>query len=168
MSEDTLTSTFTRLRRRYFSQALRILHNEDDADDILQEAFCRLWPRRGSIHNDDEAAALATTTVHNLCIDNLRRQDGTECVPLLTDKADTADEGSEDEDREEQLVQVERLVDSRLTPLQRDILHRKEYEGESYEEIARALDMQPAAVRMQLSRSRKLIRECYLKQNKNE
>ena len=33
--------------------------------------------------------------------------------------------------------------------------------GLSYEEIAKLLDMQPPAVRMQLSRARKTIRECY-------
>jgi RNA polymerase sigma-70 factor (ECF subfamily) len=40
----------------------------------------------------------------------------------------------------------------------------KEYEGKKYNEIAGILGMQEAAVRMQLSRARKEIRECYLKQ----
>ena len=40
----------------------------------------------------------------------------------------------------------------------------KEYENKDYEEIAEILGMQPPAVRMQMSRARKEIRACYLKQ----
>ncbi|MCD7815658.1 MAG: sigma-70 region 4 domain-containing protein [Bacteroides sp.] len=51
-----------------------------------------------------------------------------------------------------------------MKPKQRKILNIKEYEGKEYDEIAASLGMQPPAVRMQLSRARKEIRECYLKQ----
>lgn len=67
-------------------------------------------------------------------------------------------------EREERFKAVERIIEQRLTPLQRQILHMKEYEGKEYDEIAAKLGMQPPAVRMQLSRARKEIRECYLKQ----
>ena len=48
--------------------------------------------------------------------------------------------------------------------LQRQILRMKEYEDESIESIAEKLDMQPATVRVNLSRARKQVRMCYLKQ----
>ena len=40
----------------------------------------------------------------------------------------------------------------------------KEYEDESIESIAEKLDMLPATVRVNLSRARKQVRMCYLKQ----
>jgi RNA polymerase sigma-70 factor (ECF subfamily) len=58
---------------------------------------------------------------------------------------------------------VERIINQELTPLQQKIIQLREYEGKSFEEIACDLGMQPAAVRMQLSRARKTIRECYRK-----
>ena len=51
-----------------------------------------------------------------------------------------------------------------VVTLQQQILHMKEYDGKTYSEIAESLGMQEPAVRMQLSRARKEIRECYLKQ----
>jgi RNA polymerase sigma-70 factor (ECF subfamily) len=63
---------------------------------------------------------------------------------------------------------VEELIDKQLSPIQRLILRKKEYEEESIEEIAKELDMQQAAVRMQLSRARKIIRECYRNRHNHE
>jgi RNA polymerase sigma factor (sigma-70 family) len=166
MSEETLTSTFTKLRRRYLSQALHILHNEDDAKDILQEAFCRLWSRRDTIHSNAEAEALTSVTVHNLCIDNLRKQNTFRTVELDANEADVIPSTSltDKVEQEERYNKVEKIVNDCLSPLQQEILRRKEFDGESYETIASSLDMDQAAVRMQLSRIRKTIRKCYYKQ----
>ena len=71
-------------------------------------------------------------------------------------------------ERQELFQEVEELIDKQLSPIQRLILRKKEYEEESIEEIAKELDMQQAAVRMQLSRARKTIRECYRNRHNHE
>ncbi len=166
MSEETLISTFTELRRGFLRLASRFLPDEEDANDALQDAFCRLWPKRDSIRTRQEAEALTVTTVRNLCIDHLRRQH------IQTVELDAERDASPDEDdyteRETLFREVEALISRHLTPVQQTILHRKEYEGESIDTIARDLGMQPAAVRMQLSRARKTIRECYQKAHQYE
>ena len=53
---------------------------------------------------------------------------------------------------------MHRKIESELTETQRYILEEKEYGGRTLEEIARELGMEPAAVRMQLSRARKTLR----------
>ena len=57
------------------------------------------------------------------------------------------------------------LIKTQLTPLQQDILKRHDINDETYSEIAERLGMQEAAVRMQLSRARKKIREIYKMKN---
>ena len=71
-------------------------------------------------------------------------------------------------ERQEFFQEVEELIGKQLSPIQRLILRKKEYEEESIEEIAKELDMQQAAVRMQLSRARKIIRECYRNRHNHE
>ncbi len=166
MSEEVLISTFTKLRRRFLQLANRFLSDEEDANDALQDAFCRLWPRRDSIRTCQEAEALTVTTVRNLCIDKVRRRK----LPTVELESEGLGGSSEDceEEREELFREVERLIESELTPLQQLILRRKEYEGVTLETIARELGMQPAAVRMQLSRARKTIRECYKQAHRYE
>lgn len=161
MSEETLTLTFTELRKGFLRLASRFLPNEEDANDALQEAFCRLWPRRHQINTRQEAEALTVTTVRNLCIDTLRRQH-MQMVELDAERDAALTESAADKlEKEEQFHEVEQLIKKYLSSIQQTILKRKEYAGESIEIIARDLGMQPTAVRMQLSRARKIIRECY-------
>ena len=73
MSDEFLVTTFTDLRKGFLRLASRFLPNEEDASDALQDAFCRLWPKRNQIHSYKEAEALAVTTIRNLCIDQIRK-----------------------------------------------------------------------------------------------
>ncbi|MBQ8521992.1 MAG: sigma-70 family RNA polymerase sigma factor [Bacteroides sp.] len=167
MSEETLVSTFVRMRKGFLRLANRFLPNEEDASDALQDAFCKLWPRREAIHTRQEAEALTVTTLRNLCIDRLRKQEPV-IVELDVERDGSPDDSAEERlAREELFAEVERLIDSKLSPMQRLILRWKEYEERSTEEIAAELDMQPTAVRMQLSRARKIIRECYQERHSN-
>ena len=162
MKEETLTTAFTKLRARFTHLAKRYLADSDEADDVLQEAFCRLWPKRSQFQTAQEAEAMATTTVRNLCIDSWRRQQSVLRVELNVERdsplSEAADEAFE---RSERFQQVQAIIARELTPLQQSILQRKEFDGEDIATIARDLQMQQAAVRMHLSRARKVIRECY-------
>ena len=72
MSGKILTNTFTAMRKKLLRIAMHILPDEDDAADALQDAFCRLWPRRDNINSSAEAEALTTTTLRNICIDKIK------------------------------------------------------------------------------------------------
>lgn len=165
MSKETLTSTFTELRKGFLRLAMRFLPNKEDADDALQEAFFRLWKHADQIGSREEAEALTVVTVKNLCIDTLRKRNHLPTVELDENRDESiSDSTAESMEKEERFRMVERIIELRLTPLQQQILHMKEYEEKKYNEIADILGMQEPAVRMQLSRARKEIRECYLKQ----
>lgn len=165
MSKETLTSTFTELRKNFLRLAMRFLPNKEDADDALQEAFFRLWRHADQIGSREEAEALTVVTVKNLCIDTLRKRNNIPTVKLDENRDESVcDQADESIEREERFRMLERIIELRLTPLQQQILRMKEYEGKKYDEIAEMLGMQEPAVRMQLSRARKEIRDCYLKQ----
>lgn len=151
-------SVFTTLRQKFRGMALRLLQDETEADDVLQDAFCRLWPRRGTIRTKDEAAALANVTVKHLCIDNLRRRKDFSNLDDA-DVPDIADDSDVQREREERFRAVEAAVGACLSPLQQKILRLRDYEGCPYAEIAGRLGMTEEAVRMQLSRARKTVRE---------
>ena len=165
MSKETLTLTFTELRKNFLRLAMRFLPNKEDADDALQEAFFRLWRHADQIGSREEAEALTVVTVKNLCIDTLRKRNNIPTVELDENRDESVcDQVDESIEREERFRMLERIIELRLTPLQQQILRMKEYEGKKYNEIADILGMQEPAVRMQLSRARKEIRDCYLKQ----
>ena len=106
MSEETLVSTFTILRRRLRSIATHLMPHGDDAEDALQEAFCRLWQRRDTINSTREAEALAATTLRNICIDSHRKKK-IETVPI--DEQHDREEDDDSDSREELIEEVAKL-----------------------------------------------------------
>ena len=162
-----LLSAFRRIEQRLKRTARSMLGCKADAEDVLQETFVRLWSRPRKSMAPEQAEALLTTTVRNLSIDVLRGRGKCSTEEVGENVAEEADDTNEAECREQMFLTVEKIIDQQLSPVAREILHRREYEGESFEDIAASLDMQPAAVRMQLSRARKIIRTSYL-QNHHE
>ena len=157
---DILTETYQRIRQRLKAVSGRVLSDAQAAEDALQEAFLRLWGRY-EVRSDREAEALLIRTVRNVSIDQIRKR---KTEPLSVDLPEE-DDG---EHREALFRRVEEMVDTELTDLQRLIIRRHEYESVTLEKIAEELGMQPPAVRMQLSRARKIIREQYRKRYHEE
>ena len=62
-------------------------------------------------------------------------------------------------EREALFRKVEASLDSDLTMLQKKVIQMHEYDDMTFDEIAGELGMQPAAVRMQASRARKILRD---------
>lgn len=166
MSDKTIITVFTKLRRKFLGMAMAILPNEEDAADALQDAFCKLWPRRDTINDEAKAEALTGITVRNICIDRTRKRE-LPTVPL-DEEHDTVDTETTYKEREERYNTVKAIIDNELTELQRTIVELKEIEGLEIEEIARRQNMTESAVRMNLSRARNKIRECYRKEAAHE
>lgn len=154
---DLLTSAYLSLKERLKIRAQRITGRSDEAEDALQDAFYRLWTRQYDIRTEDQAEALLHTAVRNASVDQVRRH--RDVLPLQS--ADAVPGRPDPEDSREALALVRGIIENALSPTQKYILERKEYEGVPLETIAEELGMQPGAVRVQLSRARNTIREIY-------
>ena len=161
MSEQTLISAFSRWRNRLLRQALRFLPSKEDAEDILQDAFIRLWAKAEQIETEKDAASLATVVIRNMAVDHYRQQ---KRKPQTTD-VEMLDLQEETADIDERRQLVDEIMQRVLTPLQLRIVELREYEGLGYDEVTSILGMQQPAVRMQLSRARRAIREEYVRVN---
>lgn len=145
MIEDFLTEAFLALRGRW------------KTEDILQDAFCRLWGGKYKIGSVKEAMGLLSRTGRNLEIDEYRKARKRQTVNL--DGRRVEEEPDDAMEKELLFRKVEASVDSELTDLQRLIVRKHEYEGQSFERIAKDLGMQQTAVRMHISRARKILRD---------
>ena len=167
MSNITLIKAFNRWRNRFLRQAMRILPSEEDAEDVLQDAFVKLWMRADDIESENDALALTSVTVRNMAIDRYRSNKRHNIVDLNGNEiVDEVDEGHVK--TEEKLMAVNQIISQCLTKTQQQIVRLREHENNSFEEIGHILNMQPTAVRVQLSRARKAIREEYRKRHIDE
>lgn len=149
---DYLTDALIRLRQRLKLTSGRLLSDAGTAEDILQDSFVRLWRRQYPLKSEKEAEALLNKTVRNASLNERRRE---RTVPLEIDYPDDSPDTTE---KEKAYAEMERKIQSELTVTQQYILKEKEYGGRTLEDIAKELKMEPAAVRMQLSRARKTLR----------
>ena len=152
MAQDFLTDAFIRLRQKLKRVSGRILPDAGGVEDILQDSFVRLWQRQYPLQSEKEAEALLARTVRNASLNDRRR---TRAVHL---DRDLVDDRPDPEDKEEAYAAMRRKIASELTRTQRYILEEREYGGRTLEDIAKELGMEATAVRMQLSRARKTLR----------
>jgi len=148
--------------------ALRLTRHRQDAEDIVQDAFTKLWELRHDTLADKNVEAYCTRIVHNLFIDRQRRQH-------LHISAQAADEfnlpdhhatGNKLEQQESENT-VMRLI-GELPEQQRQIITLRDVEGLTYEEIAQQTGLTEVNIRVLLSRARKTIREQFKQQTHHE
>ena len=163
MSNETLIHSFTKRRSRLALFARRLLGNDDEAEDVLQEAFCRLWPRAETLKTDADTDRMAMTTVKNLSIDILRERQlhASQPIETLPDELPASD----DLGTARQLDLVERIARQHLTPQQWRIFRSHDIDGLGYDTIARQEQMLEATVRKHVSRARMTIRQIYNQYN---
>lgn len=157
MEIDVLTSSFLGLRDKLHHIALKYLGSDEDAKDALQDTWLKLRSK-GEVETTIEARNKLVTVLRNVCIDHLRKARE---IPIDT----TVDIQAYRMD-EEDIGNLEQLLQEGLTPLQKEIFNLVTHEGFDYDEIAKQLSMSVEAVRMNMSRTRKIIRENYKRLNR--
>lgn len=159
MEIDMLTSSFIGLRDKLHHIALNYLESDEDAKDALQDTWLKL--RSGSkIESTSEARNKLVTVLRHVCIDHLRKA---KPIPIDTVRVRELNGYNMEE---EDLKRLETLLQEGLTLQQREIFNLVTHEGMEYEQIAEKLLMTVEAVRMNMSRIRKKMRETYNKLNK--
>ena len=146
---------------KLYRAAFRLMGNAQDAEDMVQEAYLKLWNKRDELTNVLNIEAYCVTLIKNLCYDALRRsqldEDGhpPEELPLPTD----TNIAREVEQRDE-VNHVRKLI-SQLPEQQRKVIVLRDINDCSFEEIEQTTGLNAINIRVLLSRARKKIREQY-------
>ena len=63
------------LKNKLFRFAKRILDHTEEAEDVVQEVFIRLWNRRDVLSEYRSVEALAMITTKNMCLDRIKKKE---------------------------------------------------------------------------------------------
>lgn len=162
MKHDLFRKEIIPVREKLFLTAFRLLENKDDAEDAVQETMIRLWNLRDDLDKYDNRVALAMTITKNQCIDKIRSRGKTVSIePDLYRRAspDNPYLRLERKNTEEVL----KVIIEDLPALQKAIITMKDIEGYELAEIAEITGSSPEAIRVNLSRARKKVREEYIR-----
>jgi RNA polymerase sigma-70 factor (ECF subfamily) len=138
---------------------LKNLGHKEDAQDVVQTAFEKLWINREQVDNERSKSYLFTVAYHQM-IDHIRKQ------KRITLKEDFKDHTSVTNKQE---YNVKKILDEALHKLgetQRSLVLLKDYEGYNYNEIGQITGLSESQVKVYLHRAR-LQLKTYLVRREN-
>jgi RNA polymerase sigma-70 factor (ECF subfamily) len=90
--EESFELVFHRLGPALYRHALAILRDRSAAEDVVQDAFVRVWRRRSRLTREQRLDGYLFTAVRNLALDQLRRGKVAAASQVLVAVAPTASE----------------------------------------------------------------------------
>jgi len=153
-------------REKAFRIAFNIVGDEDDAKDIAQQAFIRLWSVIGRFDENSRFDPWFFRIVVNLAIDFYRKEKRAPATETRTGEDDEAgsipDEALPGADAVVMRTELRRIfnrIAAGLTPQQRAAFTLREIEGVPTEEIARIMGVRASTVRNHLLAARRALQE---------
>jgi RNA polymerase sigma-70 factor, ECF subfamily len=170
-----------RHQRRAFAIALGLVRDENDARELVQDAFLRVYRGLPSFQNNSSFFTWLYRIITNLSIDLIRKP-GRQLADIDESRFE-ADEGKEAEfpllsridgsdpadvvRRREIAARVQTALDA-LPPYHRGVIVMREIEGLSYEEMAQAMNVSKGTIMSRLFHARqklqKALTDCYEEQ----
>lgn len=138
----------------------RMVRDQQEAEDILQETFLTAWRRLDSLQDPARFKPWIYRLASNSCIDLIRRREARHSVPTdTTQMGDVATQAPGPERSAEAAAAIEDLerVLGGLPPEQKLAWVLYEMQGESYGQIAEILKVSEGSVRGRIHRARRAI-----------
>lgn len=147
-------------REKLYRFALRLLGNEEDAKDIIQDAFVKVWNNKEKMGELQNLEAWCMRITRNLALDKIKSR-----KYRVTDDLERAGEVPAVHQSPHQHAEKSDLMRRvhgairRLPEKYRTILQLRDIDGLSYQEIGEVLEIELSEVKVNLHRARKQVRE---------
>jgi RNA polymerase sigma-70 factor (ECF subfamily) len=154
------------VKNKLYRFAIRFLGNEEEAKDVVQEVLIKVWNGREQMDQVQNWEAWCMRITRNLSLDRLRSLNRKQTQPIeesfdVRQEALTPHESTE---ALESMQKINQLI-SALPEKQRQVIHLRDVEGYSYNEICDILELDMNQVKVNLFRARNAVREKLMKIN---
>ena len=163
---DSFNQLVVRWERPIYALAYRTLGREEDARDVVQEAFLRAYRGLKGFKGEAKFSSWLYRITLNLCRDWMRRErrapivsvpEGTDPIELADDRASPAESVEDLVARREMSAAVARAM-ADLPEEQRAAIMLKEYHGLTFQEIADQLNCPLSTVKTRLYQGLSVLR----------
>jgi len=134
---------------------LKNLKDEENARDIVQDAFTKMWEKVRDISFEKSKSYLFTAAYHNM-IDFIRKERPKEALDNLSNMNSTENSGYSD------LKEILDEAVEKLPDIQRSVLLLRDYEGYSYEEIGQITGLNESQVKVYIYRARIFMKDYFV------
>lgn len=162
MHLDEYIDLVSTIKNRLFRLACWMLKNNEDAEDLVQDVFVKLWQNKSQLEKYRNIEAVSYQMTKNMCLNKIKA-DRSLMYTLDPEKLNGHDMGMGIESKmehQEKLHWVKKAID-KLPDQQKVVLQMRGVEGMETREIADLLGETENNIRVILSRARKYVRaEC--------
>lgn len=127
------------------------IRHQEDAQDIVQSAFEKLWMNRAQVLPEKAKSYLFTVAYHQM-IDHIRKSN----KMTLVEETAIPQQPIRQEDAE--LKQILMRAVNELNPTQKSLVLLKDYEGYTYQEIGEIMNLSESQVKVYLHRARLILK----------
>jgi RNA polymerase sigma-70 factor (ECF subfamily) len=157
MSIEVFQERILPMKDKLFRFAFRLLQDVQEAEDVVQDVMAGVWVRREEWGQWKSIEAYCMTATRNQCIDRIRknsfRREKEKSIPA----ADSVQDPFEKVMSKEMTARIRRIM-AALPQNQQLVVHLREVEGFSYNEIAEVLQISLDQVKVNLFRGRHAIK----------
>ncbi len=153
MTEDQYNECVTRYADNVYRFILKNLRHEEDARDVVQNAFEKLWRHRDDVVYEKSKSYLFTVA-YNQMIDHIRKSKRTN----HRDITENEDVAWSHQPHSKDVSKILHTALYKLNDLQRSLVLLKDYEGYNYEEIGVITGLNQSQVKVYLHRARLTLR----------
>ena len=146
------------LNASLYRMAFKLMGNEDDAKDVVQDAYLKLWKMRDKITNVGNPLAYCLTIVKNMCLDRHRAASLNVIEKPPEELPIAADDSASRHIEQQQTSQLLNQCLARLPAQQQQVVRMRDLAGCSMQEIEKATGLTAVNARVLLSRARKSLR----------
>lgn len=147
-------------QRFVYAVAYRFVNDEQEAEDITQDVFVRLWKNLAQYRQEIKLTTWLYKIVTNRCLDYLRSRHGRHqkrSVGVHADMELTGHDTPEQVLHQKELHELVCRAAEDLTPKQRAVFILRDLEGLSADETSEALGMSPGNVKSNLFHARQKV-----------
>jgi RNA polymerase sigma factor (sigma-70 family) len=166
MNFEMFESRVLPVKNKLFRFAFRLLGSSEEAKDVVQEVFIKVWNGRDQMASIDNMEAWCMRITRNLSLDKIRarQRKATDPIEENFDVQNDSRTPYEATENSENMQRISQLIAS-LPEKQRQVMHLRDVEGYSYNEICEILELDMNQVKVNLFRARNAVREKFIKIN---
>ncbi len=159
MSLETFTTRVLPVKDKLFRYTLRMLKNEDEAKDVVQETLIKIWNKRDVMHTYENMEAWCMRVARNLALDKLKSKH-THSVDIdnAVDLQSSNQSPYSSTEQSDTMNSIHYFI-NQLPNMQKQVIQLRDIDGFSYQEISDILKQSLNAVKVNLFRARKKVRE---------